>query len=142
VIDRLLLDTHIVLWLDSGDKRLAVSTRDLIDRCWGDGGTVLVSAVSIWEIAMLLDTGRIELDVAIKQWIERFLAQPGTAVIPLDYRAAARSYQLRELEHRDPADRLLIATAIDLQCPLVTYDGRIAAFAQRHGGNCGFTVAA
>lgn len=137
----LLLDTHITLWLDSGDDRLLASTRALIDGCWVGGGTIFVSAVTAWEIALLVDTGRIDLDVPVEAWIERFLGRPGIAAAALGHRAASRSYQLQRLEHRDPADRLLIATAIDLACPLVTYDARIARFAQMHGGQHRFAVA-
>ena len=60
--DRLLLDTHIVLWLDSGDNRLREGTRALIDDCWRNGGAVLMSAVTAWEIALLVDAMRIDLD--------------------------------------------------------------------------------
>jgi PIN domain nuclease of toxin-antitoxin system len=142
VIDRLLLDTHIALWLDSGDDRLRNETRDLIDGCRRAGGTIFLSAVTVWEIAQLVDGGRIELDVAIEDWVTRFLGRPGVAPASLDHRAAARSYRLHHLEHRDPADRLLISTAIELGCPLVSYDNRIARFGERHGRQCGFAVAA
>jgi len=57
----LLLDTHLLLWLDNGDPRLLPKTRSLIDRRWLAGGSVLVSAVFAWEIALLADTGRISL---------------------------------------------------------------------------------
>jgi len=138
----LLLDTHIALWLDSGDERLAVATRDLIDGCWQSGGTIFLSAVTVWEIAVLVDTGRIDLDIAVEGWVERFLDRSGIEAVPLGYRAAARSYQLHHLETRDPGDRLLIATAIDLACPLITYDERIRRFGSRHGRQYGFAAAA
>jgi PIN domain nuclease of toxin-antitoxin system len=141
VTNRLLLDTHIALWLDSGDERLTTATRALIDGCWKNNGTIFFSAVSAWEIALLVDTGRIRLDVAVDAWVERFLDQPGIVAAPLDYRAACRSYRFFRLEHRDPADRLLIATAIELGCPFVTYDKRIKRFASEHGGQYGFVVA-
>jgi len=131
--DRLLLDTHIALWLDSGDDRLQPSTRGLVDGCWRDGGTILLSAVTAWEIALLVHAGRIDLDLPVEAWIERFVQRPGVEPVPLSHRAASRSYQLHHLEHRDPADRLLIATAIELDCPLVTYDERIARFGESHG---------
>lgn len=131
--DGVLLDTHIVLWLDSGDERLRVSTRDLIDSCWQTGGALYLSAVTAWEIALLVDTGRIELDLPVEAWVQRFVERPGIEAVPLDWRSASRSYQLHHLEHRDPADRLLIATAIELACPLVTYDERIWRFGKRHG---------
>jgi PIN domain nuclease of toxin-antitoxin system len=114
----------------------------LIDNCWQDGGTIFVSSVTAWEIALLVDVGRIALDVSVDLWIARLLEQPGIAPAPLVHRAAARCYQFDGLEYRDPADRLLIATAIELNCPLVTYDARIAGFAARQGQNYGFAIAA
>lgn len=137
----LLLDTHIALWLDSGDERLRPETRTHIDACWRQGGTIFLSAVSAWEIALLVDTGRVDLDIPIADWIERFLDCHGIEPAPLDCRAASRSYQMHPLEHRDPTDRLLIATAIELGCPLVTYDERIARFAGRHDRQYGFAIA-
>jgi PIN domain nuclease of toxin-antitoxin system len=142
VTDDLLLDTHVALWLDSGDDRLRASTRALIDGRWRNGGTIFLSAVSAWEIALLVDTGRIDLDIPVAAWIERFLDRPGIEAVPLSLYAAARSYLLHPLEHRDPADRLLIATAIELACPLVTYDDRIARFGKRHGRKYRFVVGA
>jgi len=140
VTDRLLLDTHIALWLDSGDDRLRASTLALIDGCWQNGGAILLSAITVWEIALLVDTGRIDLDVPVAAWIERFLDCPGIEAVPLGHQAASRSYQLHHLEHRDPADRLLIATAIELACPLVTYDERIVRFGKKHGRQYRFAV--
>lgn len=142
VDETLLLDTHIALWLDSGDDRLRVSTRTLIDRCWGNGGTIFLSAVSAWEIALLVDLGRIELDIPVEEWVARFVDRPGIEALPLAHGAASRAYRLYHLEQRDPADRLLVATAIELGCPLVTYDERIARFGAKHGRQHRFSVAA
>ena len=140
--DGLLLDTHIVLWLDSGDDHLRVSTRALIDDCWRNSGTIFLSAVTAWEIALLVDTGRIELDVPVDTWINRFLERPGLKAVPLSLHAASHAYQLHHLERRDPADRLLIATAIELACPLVTYDDHIVRFGKKHGTQYGFLAGA
>jgi PIN domain nuclease of toxin-antitoxin system len=136
----LLLDTHIVLWLDSGDKRLRSATLDLIEACWRRGGTVLVSAITSWEIALLVSLGRINLDLPADAWVERFADHPGIEVIPLTHRAASRAYRLDGLENRDPGDRLLIATAIERESPLVTYDARIVRFGETHGPACGFVT--
>jgi PIN domain nuclease of toxin-antitoxin system len=133
MIEALLLDTHIALWLDSGNERLLANTRSRIDDCRRDDGTVFLSAVSLWEIALLVDNGRVRLDVPVDEWVDRLLKRAGLEGAPLELRAAARSYQLSHLPHRDPADRLLIATAIELGCPLVTYDERILDFGMRHG---------
>jgi PIN domain nuclease of toxin-antitoxin system len=140
VTDAVLLDTHVALWLDSGDERLRAPTRALIDGCWQNEGTIFFSAVTAWEIALLVDTQRIELDVPVTAWVERFLDRPGIKAVPLGHWSACRSYEFHHLEHRDPADRLLIATAIELACPLVTYDDRIARFAKRHGRQYRFSV--
>jgi PIN domain nuclease of toxin-antitoxin system len=142
VTDALLLDTHIALWLDSGSERLRPSTRLLIDACWQNGGSVLLSAVSAWEIALLVDTGRIYLDLPVEAWVERFVGRPGVEAVPLSHQAAARAYRLDRLPHPDPGDRLLIATAIERACPLVTYDARIVRFGEAHGSQYGFVVRA
>ena len=131
--DALLLDTHIALWLDSGSDRLRPATSGLIDQHWQVGGAILISAVTAWEIALLVDTGRIRLDLAVDRWLERFIDRPGIRAVPLSLHAAAGAYRLHPLEHRDPGDRLLIATAIELACPLVTYDARILRFSEDHG---------
>jgi PIN domain nuclease of toxin-antitoxin system len=136
----LLLDTHVVLWLDSGDQRLRADTRKAIDKLWLAGGSVLVSSVSAWEIALLADTGRISLDCPPEAWVERFLGREGVSAVPLTWRASARAYGLPNFERRDPGDRLLIATAIDLGCPLVTYDGPITEYAAGHGRQTGLRV--
>lgn len=139
--DTFLLDTHIVLWLDSGDDHLRPTTRALIDTCWRNGGTILLSAISVWEIALLVDTGRIDLDTPVEAWVRRFLERPGIEAAPLGHLAACHAYPLHQLEHRDPADRLLIATAIERACPLITYDERILRFGEKHGRQYGFAVA-
>jgi PIN domain nuclease of toxin-antitoxin system len=140
VNDRLLLDTHIALWLDAGDARLRPATRLLIDNCWQSGGTILLSAVSAWEIALLLDTERIQLDLPLEAWLARFINRPGVETVALTHIAAARAYQLAHLDHRDPADRLLIATAIEQQATFITYDERIETFGRRYGRRYGFAV--
>lgn len=139
---RLLLDTHIVLWLDAGDAALRPTTRLMLEAHWRAGNALCVSAITAWEIALLADVGRIELDLAPDAWLVRFLARPGIEAVALSASAATRSYPLTSLPQRDPADRLLIATAIELGCPLVTYDKRILTFAAEHGAAIGFTALA
>jgi PIN domain nuclease of toxin-antitoxin system len=83
VTDAVLLDTHIALWLDSGSMNLREATRAAIDACWHGGGTIYLSAVSAWEIGLLVDSGRIELDVPVATWIQRFLDRPAVVAVPL-----------------------------------------------------------
>jgi len=136
---RLLLDTHIVLWSGSGDAHLR-ETLVTLETCWRAGGTMLVRAVTAWEIALLSDLRRIKLDLPAADWIERFLGRPGVEAIPLSWRAACGAYGLKDLEQRDPVDRMLIATAIELKCPLVTYDQRITEFALAFGAQYRFSL--
>lgn len=136
----LLLDTHIALWLDSGNERLGASRR-AIEAAWQGGGSLFLSAVSVWEIAILVDKGLVELDLPVTAWVDRFLGKPGLVALSLDHKAAALAYNLGGLEHRDPADRLLIASAIGLGCALVTHDDRIRRFAKGRGRQLGFTIA-
>jgi PIN domain nuclease of toxin-antitoxin system len=137
----LLLDTHIALWLNNGDARLGRATQQMIETTWKAGGRIFLSAVSAWEIAMLVDKGFIELDLPVHEWVERFLGRPGLEAIPLDHRTAALAYGLHHFEHRDPADRLLVASAIVLGCPLVTHDDRIRKFARTRGRQNRFVIA-
>lgn len=136
----LLLDTHILLWLVESNPRLRPWTRALIERRWRAGGTILISAVSGWEIGALAQRGRVTLDLPPDAWFDDILSLTGYMAAPLRHDVAARAYMLSDLAHGDPADRMLIATAIDLGCPLITYDERITAFATSHGSRYGFAV--
>lgn len=136
----ILLDTHVVLWMAFDSSRLKDTTRRRLEAEWRGGGSLLVSAVTAWEIAMLADSGRATLDCSPAAWVERFAARPGVEIIPLGWRAAARAYAWPHLEHRDPADRLLMATALENDYELATYDARILAFARGPGRPYGLRV--
>jgi len=71
-------DTHIALWLDSGDDHLRPSTHALIDGRWQNGGTICRSAVNVWEIALLVDNRRIELDFRSRRGSHDFSNGPAT----------------------------------------------------------------
>jgi PIN domain nuclease of toxin-antitoxin system len=123
----LLLDTHALLWLDSG----APMTREslaAIDQAAGNG-QVLISPVSAWEIGLLVRKARIRLDLEPIAWFERVLKLPGIRLTPLAVSAAISSSFLVEPFHGDPADRLLIATARHFSATLVTRDARLLSYA-------------
>lgn len=122
-----LLDTHAALWLDSGTELRAEAVA-AIETAATVGG-VLVSAVSAWEIGLLVRKGRLILDLDAAAWLDRLVGQPGVRLVPLQGAAAIRSSFLPEPFHGDPADRLLVATARELGTPLVTRDARILAYA-------------
>jgi PIN domain nuclease of toxin-antitoxin system len=123
----LLLDTHAIIWLDSGQP-MAQPALEAIDEA-AQAGAVLVSPVSAWELGLLVVKGRIVLDVGALDWFDRFLALPGVRLAPLTVAAAIGASDLPEGFHGDPADRLLVATARELNCPMVTRDRQILGFA-------------
>ena len=88
-----------------------------------------VSIISCWEVAKLVEYGRLKLDRAAGLWIEGALAALGIALLQLSLRIVVESTELPQPFHRDPADQLLVATARILQCPIMTEDARFAAYA-------------
>jgi PIN domain nuclease of toxin-antitoxin system len=123
----LLLDTHVWLWLAAGDRRLARRHATRITRA-AAAGTLYVSPISAWEIALLESKGRIRLSRALDLWLEEALAAPGLNVAALTPRIAAASSRIPEPFHPDPADRMIVATARDLGATIVTEDARILAY--------------
>jgi len=74
--------------------------------------TLAVSAISVWELAMLVKRGRLRLTTAVSSWIEASLRPPGVRIVPVGAALALDSIQLPDFDHhKDPADRLIVATA-------------------------------
>ena len=117
----ILLDTHVLLWLRIGDARLGPRTRKVIARA-ENKGEVAASAISFWEVAMLKDKRRIELDESVSSW-RRKLLDEGIVEIAVNGDIGVRAARLRDF-HADPADRLIVATAL-VGYQLVTADLRI-----------------
>lgn len=115
----IVLDTHVLLWMDRDDESLGKKSRSIIDEAWNNE-SVAINAISFWETALLLQKGRIELPVSVETW-RRDLLQAGIREIPLDGGIALLATSL-ESEHRDPADRFIMATAIHHEALLVTAD--------------------
>lgn len=115
----MILDTHVLLWMDRNDPALGPQARRRIEAEWRSG-QLAVSAISFWEAAMLAERGRITLPMPVALWREDWI-KAGLEEIPIDGRIALLSTQLENL-HRDPADRFIIATAIDRNTTLVTAD--------------------
>lgn len=116
------LDTHAFhLWL-SGDKRLPAAVRRKIDR-----SRVFISCVTLWEMAQLSEEGRIKLDLSIREFLEMAVAWEELITVEITPSIAARAAKFGPLFPRDPMDRLITSTAIELGVPLATSDEQIAA---------------
>lgn len=122
----ILLDTHIWIWWVSGDKRLTPALRKVIEDNKADG--LGVSIISCWEVAKLIEVGRLVLAYPIKRWIKLALAYPGVQLLDLTPEIAIESTQLPGTFHRDPADQMIVATARIHGIPLLTVDTKILAY--------------
>lgn len=117
----LILDTHVLLWLVEGSERIG-SARGVIDEALAGGG-LAVSAISWWEIAMLVHKSRLELNQPARVIRERLLAA-GLAELAVDGEVAIAAPSLEGLD-QDPADRLIVATTLAAGGRLATADRRI-----------------
>ena len=122
----IVLDTHIWVWWVHGDPKLSASIRTLIDFSEADG--IAVSAISCWEVAKLVELGRLTLPCPVFDWLHQALSYPGVRLIELSPRICVESTQLPGEFHRDPADQIIVATARILDASLVTIDGKILRY--------------
>jgi PIN domain nuclease of toxin-antitoxin system len=129
----LLLDTHIWLWYAEGIvERLRPPSVKKLDIARREEG-LFVSAISIWEIGVLLAKGRIQLSSPLRDWTEKALGAPGIRFLPLDAATAVESTLLPGEPHGDHADRFLIAAARTKGVVLATRDRTIIDY-----GKAGF----
>ena len=118
---RLILDTHVLVWVYEDDPRLGAAAREVITN---PGNQVFVSAASIWEIAIKQATGKLGGPDNLGAYVERF----GFTGLPITLRHAERAGRL-PLLHRDPFDRMLVAQAQTENLTLITGDASIARYA-------------
>ncbi len=119
----IVLDTHIWVWWVHDAKHLTnVQEQTIMEN---ESEEVGVSAISLWEIAKLVEYGRLELPCSIDEWFEQATNYPGIRIIELSSEIAVESTQLPGEFHRDPADQIIVATARINDCPLVTSDKKI-----------------
>jgi PIN domain nuclease of toxin-antitoxin system len=121
----ILLDTHVLIWLDEGSHRLGKKALQQINKEF-EGGVIAVSAISFWEISMLIQKQRLEIQMPLDDWRGE-LIQSGIQEIPVDGSIAIYSGGLQNF-HGDPADHLIVATSLKLDATLVTADQKILSW--------------
>lgn len=125
----IILDTHIWLWWINKDvDKLGLTRKEQIE----SSDSVAVSAISCLEVAWLERHGRIELPIERVDWFERALEGSDVILMPITPRIAGISVDLPE-HHRDPQDRLIIATAIAHDAFLMSSDGKFPAYDELAG---------
>jgi len=123
---KLLLDTHVWIWTQEDPDELGANARQMLL----DGANeLLVSSVSTLEIARMVSIGRLILTKELRQWVRDGLSSIQARSVAVDHEIAAQSYQLPEPFHRDPADRMLVASARLHDCTLVSADRLILEYA-------------
>lgn len=125
----ILIDTQALVWLVEGNHRLGAVARRIIDRERA-GDVVLITLISVWEVSMLTDKGRLVLSRPVLGWFDAVLAARGFRLADWTVAIAADAGQLPGDIHGDPADRMIIATARALGCPVLTVDRRILDYAE------------
>ena len=123
----IVLDTHALVWWASGDEQLSRAAAAVIDEQM-QGGQIVVSSISAWELAMLVARGRVDLAMDTEAWLAVVGQIEAVRFVPVDNELAIRSTTLPGEFHKDPADRIIVATARQLSAPVVTADLRIRAY--------------
>lgn len=119
----IVLDTHVWVWWVNGGT-LPARVRRRLDEAVKERA-IYVSSISAWEVAQLASRGRLQLTMEVTEWIAKSEVLPFVHFVPVTNAIAVRAVQLPEPLHRDPADRIILATALTLGFALVTRDGRL-----------------
>ncbi len=119
----ILLDTHAWIWLLAAPEQLSRGALSVIETQSGPE-TIVVSAISVWELFMLVKKGRIELQAGPPAFVSATHRDPRFRIESVNEMVCRRSVELPDL-HSDPADRIILATAGELGCPLISKDSRL-----------------
>ena len=124
----IVLDTHVLVWAMEDERRLGPDARAVIAAA-GQSDDIGISAITPWEIALLVERGRLRLAQEVGAWIRAVLALPGVRLLPIEPAIATDGVRLPGAFRADPADRLIIATARQCGAPLLTADFSILSYA-------------
>ena len=119
----ILVDTHVVVWLAFDQSQLSRKARAAIDEARNSGEGLAISDISLLELATLATKGRVRLDISLESFLQE--VESRFIVLPISGRACARAVGLPSTYPRDPADRIIAATALVDGLSLITADREI-----------------
>jgi PIN domain nuclease of toxin-antitoxin system len=122
----ILLDTHAWIWWAASSPNLSKRAAKYIN----SADAIYISAISCWEVAMLVAKDRLVLDRDVEVWIDQALKLPRVRLVPLTPQIAVRSSKLDKTFTGDPADRIIVATALEYGYPIVSKDERIKKYSK------------
>ena len=127
----IVLDTHVWVLFVSNPELLSERAKRSLDAAIEERG-ILISSISAWEVALLVAKKRLKLTLDVIDWIAKSEVLPFIKFIPVDNAVAIKSVNLPQPLHNDPADRIIIATAISMGAPLLTKDENILKYPHVH----------
>lgn len=123
----IVLDTNVLVWWISSPEKINKKSLKIIEK-ENKNGEILVSSISVWEIYLLIKKGRLQFTVHPDNWLEKVENISSIRFVPIDNKIAARSVNLPDPLHNDPADRIIIATALQIGAKLITSDQKILGY--------------
>ncbi|MBL7203631.1 MAG: type II toxin-antitoxin system VapC family toxin [Desulfobacteraceae bacterium] len=120
----IVLDTHVWVWFISNPELLSKAAKKAINVSM-EQKAIFISSISAWELALLAAKKRLKLTIDVTDWITKSERLPFLQFIPVDNSVAVKSVNLPQPLHKDPADRIIIATAITIAAPVVTKDEKL-----------------
>lgn len=124
----IVLDTHVLVWWVNGDGLLSKAAAAAIESALSEQSPVMISAITAWEIAMLVEKDRLVLTMDMDEWLDTIDHIEGVEWMPATRQVAVDSVNLPGAFHQDPADRLIVALTRRENAGLITADGRIHSY--------------
>jgi PIN domain nuclease of toxin-antitoxin system len=123
----IVLDTHAWIWFISNPENLSKRAEKTVKAAVKERG-ILISSISAWELALLVREKRLKLTIEVSDWIAKSESLPFIQFVPVTNSIAVKSVNLPLPLHPDPADRIIIATALSMGAPLVTKDKKLLEY--------------